>query len=73
MYAQGRWRTISAVTLSESDQSTSIVFTAPVAGEGGPDDAHAGPDGTEVLIMQYLQPDSALLGGASAPYSTDDR
>ena len=42
------------------------------AGEGGPD-AIAGPDGAEVLIMQYPQPDPALLGGASAPYSTDGR
>jgi hypothetical protein len=42
------------------------------AGEGGPD-ATAGPDGAEVLIMQYPQPDPTLLGGASAPYSTDGR
>ena len=42
------------------------------AGEGGPD-AYAGPDGAEVLIMQYPQPDQALLGGVSAPYSIDGR
>jgi hypothetical protein len=42
------------------------------AGEVGPD-AHAGPEGAEVLIMQYPQPDPALLGGTSAPYSMDGR
>jgi len=40
------------------------------AGEGGPD-AYAGPDGAEVLVMQYPQPDVALLGGAFAPDSVD--
>jgi redox-sensitive bicupin YhaK (pirin superfamily) len=42
------------------------------AGEGGPV-ATAGPEGAEVLIMQYPQPDPALLEGASAPYSMDGR
>ena len=42
------------------------------AGEGGPD-ASAGPEGAEVLIMQYPQPDPTLLDGVSAPYSTDGR
>ena len=48
----------------------SIAFAYP--GEGGPD-AQAGPDGAEVLIMQYPQPDPTLLDGACAPYSTDGR
>ncbi len=42
------------------------------AGEGGPD-AHAGPDGAEVLVMQYPQPDPSLLNGTAAPYSMDGR
>jgi hypothetical protein len=48
----------------------SLAFAFP--GEGGPD-ASAGPDGAEVLVMQYPQPDTALLGGASAPYSMEGR
>jgi hypothetical protein len=69
----GRHLMVAAGTLIHDGKSLpyeSLAFA--YAGEGGPD-ATAGPDGAEVLIMQYPQPDPALLGGASAPYSTDGR
>jgi hypothetical protein len=64
---------VAAGTLIHDGKSVpyeSLAFAC--AGEGGPA-AYAGPDGAEVLIMQYPQPDPALLGGASAPYSMDGR
>lgn len=69
----GRHLMVAAGSLLYNDKLLpyeSIAFADP--GEGGPD-AHAGPDGAEVLIMQYPQPDPALLDGACAPYSTDGR
>ena len=48
----------------------SLAFAHP--GKAGPD-AHAGPDGADVLIMQYPQPDQTLLSGTWAPHSTDGR
>jgi hypothetical protein len=48
----------------------SLAFMYP--GEGGPD-TRAGPDGAEVLIMQYQHPDPTLLDGAWARYSIDGR
>ncbi|MBM3340933.1 MAG: hypothetical protein FJY56_02310 [Betaproteobacteria bacterium] len=69
----GRHLMVAAGTLLYNNKPLpyeSIAFAYPA--EGGPH-AHAGPDGAEVLIMQYPQPDPALLDGACAPYSTDGR
>ena len=69
----GRHLMVAAGTLIHEGKPLpyeSLAFAS--AGEGGPD-AYAGPDGAEVLIMQYPTPDAALLDGVSAPYSTDGR
>ncbi len=69
----GRHLMVAAGALNHQGKSLpyeSLAFAN--AGEGGPN-ATAGVDGAEVLIMQYPQPDQALVGGASAPYSTDGR
>jgi hypothetical protein len=69
----GRHLMVAAGSLLYNDKPLpyeSLAFA--YAGEGGPD-THAGPDGAEVLIMQYPQPDPTLLSGAWAPYATDGR